>query len=221
MITTPGFEASVAEAAYIADISDRDVNRVVDEAILPLELFAATRGRRFPALACVLASFYFREEEHLTKRARQHVIWSFMDRCSKLDNYAKFLSLSMTIKKSEWEIDMDTLKVKLADYASGAQQRIRAVIAAESMVTTDMDVLAGEPVFKGTRIPVRTISAWMDADVSSEKIRDAYPAVTDDMLRITPIYVVTNPRRGRPPKFGELNTEWNLKSTSRVKLKRA
>ena len=55
---------------------------------------------------------------------------------------------------------------------------------AESMVRSNQDVLAGEPVFNGTRVPVRTIAAWLEADIPSEKIKESYPSVSDTMLRL-------------------------------------
>jgi uncharacterized protein (DUF433 family) len=221
MAIAADFEASVSEAAYIANISARDVNRVVDEDIIPRELFVIEEGRRFNALACALASFYFKEEDLLTKVARQRVIFLFTERCKSFENYAKFLSLSVPIRNTEWEVDLKTFKVELGEYASQVKQRMRLLAEAESMVSLNQDVLAGEPVFNGTRVPVRTIAAWLEADISSEKIKESYPSVTDNMLRIAPIYVETNPRRGRPAKFGEINPAWKLKSSSTVKLKKS
>jgi uncharacterized protein (DUF433 family) len=215
------FEASVPEAAFIADISDRDVNRVIDEAILPEELFAnVPRARRFPALACALASFYFQEEDLLTKRARQRVISSLIYQLREHEDFSRLLDLNLAINAPDWEVTLDNLKVELANYATQVKQRIESVIEAESMVTTDPEILAGEPVFNGTRIPVRTIAAWMDEGVDGQTIQQAYPSVTDDMLRIAPIYVRTNPRRGRPPQFGDVNRNWTLKKTTRVTLPR-
>ena len=221
MTIAADFEVSVAEAAYIANISARDVNRVVDEDIIPRDLFAIKEGRRFQALACALASFYFKEEDQLTKAARQRVIFSFTDRCKRFDNYAKFLSLSVPIRNTEWEVDLKTFKVELGEYASQVKQRMQLLAEAESMVSTSEDILAGEPVFSGTRVPVRTIAAWLDANISSETILESYPSVTQKMLRLAPIYVETNPRRGRPAKFAETNSAWKLKSTSTVKLKKS
>jgi uncharacterized protein (DUF433 family) len=221
MAITADFEASVAEAAYIANISARDVNRVVDEDIIPRDLFAIKEGRKFQALACALASFYFKEEDQLTKTARQRVIFSFTDRCKNFENYAKYLSLSVPIRNIEWEVDLKTFKVELGEYASQVKQRMQLLAEAESMVSSNQEVLAGEPVFNGTRVPVRTIAAWLEAEIPSEKIKESYPSVTDTMLRLAPIYVETNPRRGRPSKFGEINPAWKLKSSSTVKLKKS
>ncbi len=214
------FNASVAEAAFIADITDRDVNRVVDEAILPEALFAQglPRARRFPALACALASFYFQEEDLLTKSARQRVIESFVYRSIKLANFEKLLYLNVSIGSFDWEVTLDNLKIELATYATQAKQRLESVLEAESMVISNTEIMAGEPVFMGTRVPVRTIAAWVDSGIPAEEIQRAYPSVTSDMLRIAPIYVKTNPRRGRPPNFGEANKNWTLKKTTRVKL---
>jgi uncharacterized protein (DUF433 family) len=178
-------------------------------------------GRRFNALACALASFYFKEEDLLTKVARQRVIYLFTDRCKSFENYAKFLTLSVPIRNTEWEVDLKTFKVELGEYASQVKQRMQLLAEAESMVSLNQDVLAGEPVFNGTRVPVRTIAAWLESGIPSEKIKESYPSITDKMLSLAPIYAETNPRRGRPAKFGEINPAWKLKSSSTVKIKKA
>lgn len=49
---------STTELAYIAGVSDREVNRLVDERILPDFLFKIDNGRRFDLSAAALARFY-------------------------------------------------------------------------------------------------------------------------------------------------------------------
>ncbi len=52
-----------SEAAFIADVSDRDMNRAVDEHILLEPLIRSGNGRRFAPLGAALASFYFTSED--------------------------------------------------------------------------------------------------------------------------------------------------------------
>jgi uncharacterized protein (DUF433 family) len=213
------FQPSVAETAFIAGISDRDANRVIDEGLLPEELFIKeARGRRFRALGCALASFYFQEEQWLTKKGRELVIWSFVTKWRRHEAFAKVLDLDLTVNTVDWVVTINSLNVELAQYVAQAKQRIESVVEAGSMVTTDPEILAGEAVFKGTRVPVRTIAAWVEEGIDNKVIQEAYPSVTDDMIRVAPIYAKTNPRRGRPRRFEDLNKDWALKATARVKL---
>jgi uncharacterized protein (DUF433 family) len=217
MIKVQNFEASVAAAAFIADIPERDVNRIIDEGILPKDLLGdpKTKGaRRFPGLACVFASFYF-HETYLTKEGKQRVITSFVDGFKKHD-FQNYLWLKTPVKINDWEVVLNNLKVELGMYATQAQQRLEMVMRAESMVIEDREILNGEPVFKGTRVPVRTIAAWIEKGIDARMIQESYPSVTDDMLKLAPVFVRTNPRRGRPPKFGDLNPDWKLLKATRV-----
>src|SRR5690606_16720919 len=52
-----------AEAAFIAGITDRDINRAVDEHILPDSLISLDNGRRFARLGAALAGFYFGSDD--------------------------------------------------------------------------------------------------------------------------------------------------------------
>jgi len=101
------------------------------------------------------------------------------------------------------------------------KQRMQLLLEADSMISSNQDILAGEPVFRGTRVPVRTIAGWIEAGISNETIMESYPAITLKMLSLAPIYVETNPRKGRPLKFGEINPAWKLKRSSTIKLKKS
>ena len=50
----------------------------------------------------------------------------------------------------------------------------------EQIITRDKDILAGAPVFTGTRVPVDTLIAHIKAGNSLEKFLDDFPSVTRD-----------------------------------------
>ncbi len=47
-----------------------------------------------------------------------------------------------------------------------------------SVVHCDPEILAGTPVFRGTRVPVRTLFEFLAAGDSLDKYLDAYPSVS-------------------------------------------
>src|SRR5947209_13326255 len=69
---------------------------------------------------------------------------------------------------------------------------------AEQMVVSDPAVMGGTPVFRGTRIPVETITEMLEAGVSAEEILDGYPSLSPENLKFAMVYVQAHPRRGRP-----------------------
>lgn len=47
----------------------------------------------------------------------------------------------------------------------------------ESLVTSDPAILAGTPVFKGTRVPVRTLFDYLSDGLSLEYFLETFPSV--------------------------------------------
>jgi len=94
---------------------------------------------------------------------------------------------------------------------------VRDLEAAEAMVARDKATLGGEPVFKGTRIPVHGVAAMLDAGASAEDILSGYPRLTGRMLDLARIWVAAHPRRGRPKSLGDLGL--TVKSAKRAPLK--
>jgi uncharacterized protein (DUF433 family) len=52
---------------------------------------------------------------------------------------------------------------------------------ASELITTDPDILGGTPVFKGTRVPVKTLFEYLENDYSLEEFLDCFPSVTRAM----------------------------------------
>jgi uncharacterized protein (DUF433 family) len=51
------------------------------------------------------------------------------------------------------------------------------------LITTDPDVLGGTPVFRGTRVPVKTLFEYLENNYSLEEFLECFPSVTRDMAR--------------------------------------
>ncbi|MBU6460472.1 MAG: DUF433 domain-containing protein [Proteobacteria bacterium] len=73
-------------------------------------------------------------------------------------------------------------------------------------------------MFSGTRVPVRTVAAWIEHGIPDRQILESYPSLNEEMLGASTVWAKTNPRRGRPPRFAELNPTWDLKQGVRIKL---
>jgi uncharacterized protein (DUF433 family) len=51
-------------------------------------------------------------------------------------------------------------------------------MTAESLVVSDPEILGGTPVFKGTRVPVRTLFEYLADGLSLEYFLESFPSVT-------------------------------------------
>jgi len=59
-------------------------------------------------------------------------------------------------------------------------------------------VMGGEPVIRGTRIPVRTIAGLIAQGESREVLREDYPHVPAEAYAVAVRWAHANPRRARP-----------------------
>lgn len=49
------------------------------------------------------------------------------------------------------------------------------------LITVDPEVLGGTPVFKGTRVPVKSLFEYLERDYSMEDFLECFPSVTREM----------------------------------------
>jgi len=50
------------------------------------------------------------------------------------------------------------------------------------LITVDPEIL-GVPVFKGTRVPIKTLFEYLENDYSLEEFLECFPSVTRDLAR--------------------------------------
>jgi uncharacterized protein (DUF433 family) len=51
------------------------------------------------------------------------------------------------------------------------------------LITVDPEILGGVPVFKGTRVPIKTLFEYLENDYSLEEFLECFPSVTRDLAR--------------------------------------
>ena len=51
------------------------------------------------------------------------------------------------------------------------------------LITIDPDILGGTPVFKGTRVPVKTLFDYLENNYSLEEFLECFASVTREMTR--------------------------------------
>jgi uncharacterized protein (DUF433 family) len=56
-------------------------------------------------------------------------------------------------------------------------------MAASDLITIDPEILGGTPVFKGTRVPVKTLFEYLEDDYTLEEFLECFPSVTREMAR--------------------------------------
>lgn len=94
----------------------------------------------------------------------------------------------------------DYLIVDVARAKEHLAARAEALREAEQKTQTVKGVAGSEPVFKGTRVPVRMIVAMKRQGASTEEIVEGYPSVTARMVELAEIWTAAHPARGRPKR---------------------
>ncbi len=50
------------------------------------------------------------------------------------------------------------------------------------LITVDPEILGGAPVFKNTRVPVKTLFEYLENDYSVEEFLECFPSVSRDLV---------------------------------------
>lgn len=188
---------TASEAAVVSSVSVRDVNRVIDESILPDDFIRVGDGRHVRAAGCSLIAFYFESAKQLTSEQRLWAIKSAGPRLRKPVTAAALL-------KEDWILRDDFLTIDLAPFLRKTWERLGRLDQARKMVVTSPDVLGGTPVIRGTRVPVYDVAASTAAGISVNRVLAAYPNLDADTVELAAIYAEANPPRGRPRQSREL-----------------
>nr|WP_200997115.1 DUF433 domain-containing protein [Rhizobium rhizogenes] len=188
-----------SEAAIVSRVSLRDVNRVIDEHILPDAFVSLDNGRHVLAGACSLIAFYFESARRLTSEERMFAIRTAEPRLAR----ASALPWSALLRE-DWIVHHEFLTIDLMPFMRGASERLDDLAAAREIVISSPDILGGTPVVRGTRIPVYDVATSVAAGHSTERILETWPSLDVEKIRLASIYAEANPLRGRPRVFGDL-----------------
>lgn len=97
-------------------------------------------------------------------------------------------------------LDDGFLKIDLREPRRELAASLRQLQRARHLVSVDAEILGGDPVFRGTRVPVQLIATLVAEGSTEVALIEAYPRLTGEMIRLAPIYAAAYPLRGRPRK---------------------
>jgi uncharacterized protein (DUF433 family) len=179
---------TTSEAAVAAGVTVPQVQRIIDEKILPNDLYSTAQMRTFRTDACVLIAFYFETAESLTASARLRAIRNALVHCRAWDSW------------KNCTFEEHSVTVRFFDIWKGVDDRLHQLAKAREAVVEDPGILSGTPVFKGTRVPVYDIAAMVEADVSVKEILETYPSLKGWQVKLASIYARAVPPKGRPKR---------------------
>jgi uncharacterized protein (DUF433 family) len=171
------------EAAVLTRLSVKAVNNAIDKKTVP-----AIVGSR---------------EGHSTRLLDLHALMSLALERRLADRFVPelrrevFKALAVA-QRNTVSLDGGFLRIDLREPRRELATSIRALRRARQLVIRDPEIMGGEPVFRGTRVPVHMIAALVGQGASEADLLDSYPRLTGEMIRLAPIYSDAYPLRGRP-----------------------
>lgn len=169
------------EAAVLTGLSLKAVNNAIDRktvAAVPAE----EGGRLLDARALVSLSIERRLSASIaTPELRRKVF----------DALAEAPRNTVSLEGGLIRIDLREPRRELA-------ASLRELRRARQLVVSDPEILGGDPVFRGTRVPVHMIAELVAQGSTPAELIEGYPRLTAEMIRLAPIYAAAYPLRGRP-----------------------
>jgi len=169
-----------AEAAVLSRLSLKAVNNAIDKKTVVARRTKA--GRLLDEPAVVYLSLERRLGGDTTPEFRRRL----------------FAEIAASPKRRV--VSVGALKVDVSASRREVVERVKQLRRAERLVISNPEILGGMPVFRATRIPVHRIAFLLQQRDTPEALRQAYPRLTDEMIRVAPIYAEAHPARGRPRK---------------------
>lgn len=92
------------------------------------------------------------------------------------------------------------LKIDLREPRRELATSLRQLRRARRLVVSDPEIMGGDPVFRGTRVPVHLIAELVAQGATEAELLSGYPRLAPEMIRLAPVYAAAYPLRGRPRK---------------------
>jgi len=179
---------TTTEAAVVAGVSLPQINRVIDDRILPEIWYSTSPVRTFRTNACLFIAFYYAAADWLTASARVQTIRNAATNRSSWEEWKNYA------------VRDHLLTLNFEGLWKTVDARLHKLAEAESMVIEDPEILSGTPVVRGTRVPVHSVAVLLAEGIPAKKILQAYPSLTELQVELASIYARAVPQRGRPKR---------------------
>ena len=171
------------EAAVLTQLSVKAVNNAIDKKTIP-----AVSGRR---------------AGHATRLLDLRALMSLALERRLADRFVPELRREVfdalaTAPRNRVSLEGGFLTIDLREPRRDLATALRALRRARDLVVSDPDIMRGDPVFRGTRIPVHLIATLIGLGSTETDLLEAYPRLTAEMVQVAPIYAAAYPLRGRP-----------------------
>jgi uncharacterized protein (DUF433 family) len=167
------------EAAVLTGLSLKAVNNAIDKKTISA-VPGEEGGRLLDARALVSLSIERRLSDRLaTPELRRRVFDALAD-----------------VPRNVVSLEGGLLKIDLREPRRALAASLRDLRRARRLVVSDPEILGGDPVFRGTRVPVHLIAELVAQGSKPAELIEGYPRLTAEMIRLAPLYAAAYPLRG-------------------------
>ena len=183
---------STSEAAAVSGLTLRKINRLIDEG--PLE--NVRKRSRTLSKKDVLFLKIRRDWGELFSKSGRTALYGAITSYNPSKSRSPIAGSSGIFRIGgtiEW------LELMVRNAAAELDERISKLERARQMVVSDAEIRGGEPVFKGTRIPVHMIAELVEKGAPQSELTADY-RLSAEQLELAVLYGKAYPRRGRPKR---------------------
>jgi uncharacterized protein (DUF433 family) len=167
------------EAAVLTGLPLKAVNNAIDKKTISA-VPGEEGGRLLDARALVSLSIEQRLSERLTTpELRRKVFDALAD-----------------APRNVVSLEGGLIKIDLREPRRALAASLRDLRRARRLVVSDSEILGGDPVFRGTRVPVHLIAELVIQGSKPDELIEGYPRLTAEMIRLAPVYAAAYPLRG-------------------------
>ncbi|HEV2097608.1 MAG TPA: DUF433 domain-containing protein [Stellaceae bacterium] len=168
------------EAAVLTGLTLKAVNNAIDKKTISA-VAGEEGGRLLDAHALVSLALERRLADRVAPELRRQV----------------FEALASS-PRSTVSLEGGLVKIDLREPRREVATSLRDLRRARRLVVSDPEIMGGEPVFRGTRVPVHMIAGLVTQGSTPAELLAGYPRLTAEMIRLAPVYAAAYPLRGRP-----------------------
>jgi uncharacterized protein (DUF433 family) len=171
---------TTTEAAVLTGLPLKAVNNAIDKKTI--SAVAGEEGTRLlDARALVSLSIERRLSDRLAPDLRRQVFDALAE-----------------APRSVVSLEGGLLKIDLREPRREIATSLRELRRARRLVVSDPEIMGGDPIFRGTRVPVHMVARLLEQGSSQAELIKGYPRLTAEMVRLAPVYAAAYPLRGRP-----------------------
>ncbi|MBV9567237.1 MAG: DUF433 domain-containing protein, partial [Hyphomicrobiales bacterium] len=194
---------SFREAIVLAQVPEKRVRKDIETGRLSRRYGEDSAHLRFRWIDVLCFAAVY-SHSYISAEGRKLVLDKFEEIASRQDRRDHWTAFNAIMVERQLHLDVSGyLQLDLCRVFRDVTPRISLYAAGLARIEQCSEVLAGEPVFRDSRLPVRHIGEMAERGESIENIVEDYPSLDESDVEFARLYFRAHPPTGRPRKRAE------------------